>query len=103
MRAVTYNNSSDDPNTAARTVSYTVNDAAANSNTVTSTVNLTAVNDAPTLTATAANPTFAEGAGSTQAAAVSVFSGAAVGTVESGQTITGLTFTVGGLLDGDNR
>jgi VCBS repeat-containing protein len=100
LRAVTYNNSSDDPNTGARTVSYTVNDSAANSNTVTSTVNLTSVNDAPTLTATAASPTFTEGAGSTQAAAVSVFSGATTGTVESGQTITGLTFTVGGLLDG---
>jgi len=67
------------------------------------TINITAVNDAPTLTATAVNPTFAEGAGSTQAGAVSVFSGAAVGTVETGQTITGLSFTVGGLLDGANE
>ncbi|NJD25118.1 MAG: type I secretion C-terminal target domain-containing protein [Betaproteobacteria bacterium] len=103
LRAVQYANSSEDPNTVSRIVSYTVNDGAANSNTVTSTINVTPVNDAPTLTATASSPIFAEGAGSTQAAAVSVFSGAASGTVESGQTITGFSFTVGGLLDGANE
>lgn len=48
LRAVTYFNTSENPNTASRTVSYTVNDGAANSSTVTSTVNVTAVNDAPT-------------------------------------------------------
>ena len=47
LRAVTYANSSENPSTAARTVSYTVNDSALNSNTITSTVNVTAVNDAP--------------------------------------------------------
>jgi hypothetical protein len=103
LRAVTYANSSNAPTTAARTVSFVVNDNALNSNVLTSTVNVIAVNDAPTLTATAANPTFTEGAGSTQAAAVAVFSGAAIGTVEAGQTITGLTFTVSGLLDGESE
>ncbi len=49
LRAVTYANSSDAPSTLARTVSYVVNDGTVNSNTVTSTVNVTAVNDAPTL------------------------------------------------------
>jgi len=49
FRAVQYTNSSDNPSTSARTVSFTVNDGAANSNTVASTVNLTAVNDASTL------------------------------------------------------
>ena len=59
------------------------------------------MNDAPTLTATASDPTFTEAAGlGTQAAAVSVFSSADANTIESGQTITGLTFTVGGLADG---
>ena len=62
------------------------------------------VNDAPTLTATAPNPTFQEAANlGTQAAAVSVFSGANANTIESGQTITGLTFTVSGLADGANE
>jgi hypothetical protein len=49
LRAVQYSNSSDNPSTAARTVTYQINDSAANSNTVTSTVNVTAVNDASTL------------------------------------------------------
>jgi hypothetical protein len=71
---------------------------------VASTVNVKAVNDAPTLTATASNPSFTEAAGSAQqAAAVGIYSGAAVSTIESGQTITGLTFTVSGLLDGANE
>jgi hypothetical protein len=50
LRAVTYANTSDNPSTAARTISYQIDDGqAANhtSNTVTSTVNLMAVNDAP--------------------------------------------------------
>jgi hypothetical protein len=49
LRAVAYSNSSDNPTAAARTVSYTVNDGLVNGNTVTSTINLTAVNDAPLL------------------------------------------------------
>ena len=48
LRAVTYVNTSDSPSTAARTVSYTVSDGALTSNTVTSTVSVAAVNDAPT-------------------------------------------------------
>ena len=48
--------------------------------------------------------TAAEGAGAgVQAAAVLVFSGASTGTIESNQTIIGLTLTVSGLLDGANE
>ncbi|WP_346308847.1 tandem-95 repeat protein, partial [Limnohabitans sp.] len=49
LRAVNYSNTSDNPTTAARTVSYVVNDGAASSNVLTSTVNVTALNDAPVL------------------------------------------------------
>ncbi len=60
-----------------------------------------AVNDPPTLGATVLDPTFTEAPGlGVQAPAVGVFSGAAASTIESGQTISGLTFTVGGLVDG---
>ena len=52
LQAVQYSNSSDNPSTAARTVSFRVNDSAANSNTVTSTVNVASVNDAPVATIT---------------------------------------------------
>lgn len=47
LRAVTYSNSSDDPNTSGRTISFTVSDGQANSAAVTKTVTVTAVNDAP--------------------------------------------------------
>ncbi|RTL27881.1 MAG: DUF4347 domain-containing protein, partial [Burkholderiales bacterium] len=67
-------------------------------------ITVVSVNDAPTLTATATNPTFTEAPGlGTQAAAVAVFSGTSVSTIEAGQTITSLTFTVGGLVDGANE
>src|SRR5207248_415038 len=49
LQAVTYSNTSDNPTTAARSVGFVVNDGAANSNTITSTINITAVNDAPVL------------------------------------------------------
>ena len=52
LRSVTYFNSSDNPSGADRTVSYTVNDGALNSNTSTSTIHVTPVNDAPVVTAT---------------------------------------------------
>ena len=68
---------------------------------IASTVNVVAVNDAPTASATALNPTFQEAAGlGTQAAAVNVFGAANAATVEAGQNIIGLNFTVGSLLDG---
>ncbi|WP_442795366.1 YDG domain-containing protein [Pelobium manganitolerans] len=50
LRAVKYNNVSDDPENATRTISFTVNDGTANSTTVTKTVSITAANDAPTAT-----------------------------------------------------
>jgi VCBS repeat-containing protein len=56
LRSVRYHNTSDAPSTAARTVVWQVNDGAAVnnlSNTPTSTINVTAVNDAPTATAKA--------------------------------------------------
>jgi VCBS repeat-containing protein len=51
LRAVTYNNTSQNPNTTARTVSFRVNDGALNSNLATRGVTVTAVNDAPVLAA----------------------------------------------------
>jgi hypothetical protein len=53
LRNVLYSNTSNDPSTLARTVTWQVNDGgAANnlSNTPTSTINVTAVNDPPTAT-----------------------------------------------------
>jgi VCBS repeat-containing protein len=48
MRSVKYNNPSDDPSTAARTVTWVASDGAASSSPVTSTIHVSEVNDAPT-------------------------------------------------------
>ena len=45
LRTVTYRNTSEDPSTLVRTVSFTVNDGDVNSNTVTRDINLTPTND----------------------------------------------------------
>jgi len=53
LRSVKYNNTSDNPSAAARTVSWQIDDGDSSnhlSNTATSTINVTPVNDAPTLT-----------------------------------------------------
>lgn len=49
LRLVKYNNTSDDPNTGDRTVSFTVNDGDDSSATVTRDISITPVNDAPVL------------------------------------------------------
>lgn len=59
LRTVRYNNSSDDPNTAVRTVTFQVNDGgSANnlSNQVSRTITVTAVNDAPSANAFTGQP-----------------------------------------------
>lgn len=53
LRSVTYSNGSDAPSTAARTISFRVNDGTADSNVATKVLNVTAVNDAPQITAPA--------------------------------------------------
>ena len=63
LRSVTYANSSDDPNTSARTVSWVINDGLVNSAPATSTINVAAVNDAPTVTPST-NLSYTEGQGS---------------------------------------
>jgi hypothetical protein len=63
LRSVTYFNSSDNPSTATRAISYQVDEgAAANhaSNVVTATVAVTAVNDAPVLDAADGSLSFTE-------------------------------------------
>ncbi|WP_216594969.1 Ig-like domain-containing protein [Comamonas testosteroni] len=97
VRNITYSNSNTtDPSTATRTVRVTVNDGdGATSSNADIAVSVTGVNDAPTLSATGGTPTYTEN-GST----VDLFSGVSIGTVEAGQTITGLTLTVGNLANG---
>jgi len=110
VNGMTYQDSSQDPTSGTRTITLTqIKDSGGVANggvdttglALAATVTVTPVNDAPTLTASGTNPTFTEGSGQgVQASPVNVFSGAATSTVEAGQTITSLTFTVSGLLDG---
>ncbi|MEE1943784.1 MBG domain-containing protein [Pedobacter sp. KR3-3] len=59
LRSVKYINHSSNPSVLARTINFTVNDGAANSNVLSSTVNITAVNDAPAVVGTS-NATYTE-------------------------------------------
>jgi hypothetical protein len=93
-KAIEFSNSSDDPG-ASRIVTFTAIDNKNGTASNTKTISITAINDPPTLTVTRLDPTFTE-----NGAAVALFSGAAVSTVESGQTISGLSLTVGNLTDG---
>ncbi|MFB2957497.1 putative Ig domain-containing protein [Aeromonas veronii] len=65
LRAVTYANSSDTPNTSTRTVSFTVNDGTDASSTATKGVSVAAANDAPQVTTTGGATPFTEGASAT--------------------------------------
>ncbi|APU32758.1 hypothetical protein UYA_03075 [Ectopseudomonas alcaliphila JAB1] len=100
VRNLTYSNSNNsDPSSAARTVRITVSDGdGGTSNNADVTVNVTGVNDAPTLTATGGTPTYTE-----NGSAVDLFSGVGISTVESGQTITGMTLSVSNLADGSSE
>src|SRR5262249_58910986 len=103
----------DDPTAGTRTFTLTqIQDSGGTANggidtstlSVASTVTVVPVNDAPTLTATTSSQSFTEGSAHNQGTAVSgIFSGTSISTVEAGQTIKGLTFTVDGLLDGSNE
>jgi hypothetical protein len=60
LQNVKYNNTSENPSTLARTVTWTVNDGDVNSNSPTTTINVTAVNDAPVVTPTATPLAYTE-------------------------------------------
>jgi len=90
-----------EPTTTTRTIRVTVNDGdGGNSTSAAANISVVviAVNDAPTLTATGATPTFTEGR-----SAVALFSGSNISTVESGQLINSLVFTVTNLGNGNSE
>lgn len=69
-----------------------LNDGTGNAIAVTSTVNVAATKDAPTLTTTTSTPSYANTAGDQL-----LFSGPSINAVDSGQTIKGLKLTVSGV------
>jgi VCBS repeat-containing protein len=93
LQAVTYSNTSDDPSSADRTIDVTIDDGQSTnhvSNTAVDTVHVIPVNDPPTLSATTKTVTYTE-----DGAASDLFDTVSISTVEAGQAITELQFTVG--------
>ena len=78
LRAVTYTNSSETPNTSTRTISFVVNDGTNDSNTATQQVSITATNDTPIVTTSNGTTSFTEGNNTTSTPVV----------VDSGITVT---------------
>ncbi|MCL7406453.1 VCBS domain-containing protein [Paradonghicola geojensis] len=106
LEAIRYEHTSDQPPTTERSYTITLNDgdnldadgdtaggpAALAATAITGSITITGPNDPPTLTATAANPDFTE-----NGTAVTLFSEAAVDTIESGQGIKEIVIEVSGL------
>lgn len=97
LRTVSYDNTSDTPNTTTRTVTFTVADASATPVTATRGVAITAANDAPRLVAGGATPTWTEGGPD-----VAIDSGITV-TDPEGDAITGGTVVISGNWSPDDR
>ncbi|MBA1419792.1 MAG: cadherin-like domain-containing protein [Epsilonproteobacteria bacterium] len=103
LQSLAYANSSDAPDTSAQ-IDWTFDDGnsgaqgsgGALSVTGSTTVIITPVNDAPTLTALSHNPTFTEGD-----ADVQLFGFVTPDTIEAGQSIDELVFTVSNVTDGN--
>jgi prepilin-type N-terminal cleavage/methylation domain-containing protein len=60
LRSITYNNNSDNPSTATRTVAFVATDGLLDSAVANRTITITATNDAPVLTATAGSMAYTE-------------------------------------------
>jgi len=90
------NSNSTEPSTTPRTVSVSMDDGAGGNSTVsTILIEVHPVNDAPVVNVTASNPTYTE-----NTSAVQLFSGATINTVEAGQKIAQMTFTVSTVYNG---
>jgi len=107
VNGLKYQNASEDPWGTGRTVSLTsIQDSGGTANggidttalNVASAVAVRAVNDAPTLTATAASPNFTVGG-----AAVPLYSGAAINAAEAADKVRSLKLTVAGLQNGSQE
>ncbi|SFG42837.1 putative Ig domain-containing protein, partial [Neptunomonas qingdaonensis] len=78
--------------------SLSVSDGVNTTAAVPATINFSNVNDAPTLSATASNPTFTEGG-----SPVPLFSGSSADPIEAGQRFISFTVTVSNVLDGSEE
>ncbi|MBB4188105.1 hypothetical protein GGE07_004781 [Sinorhizobium terangae] len=98
LRAVTYTNTSESPNTATRTVSFIVNDGSDSSTVVTKTVNVNAVDDAPVVSTSGGSTAFTEG-NNTTSTPVAIDAGLTI-TDADNATLTSATVTITGNFHG---
>ena len=106
LQSITYQNSSENPNTTARTLNFSVNDGTLNSNTGTRTLNITAVNDAPALdlNGAAAGINFGPVSFTAGGAAVAIVDTANLTVTDiDNANLAGATVTISNLLDGANE
>jgi hypothetical protein len=85
LESVTYRNSSDNPSTAPRTVSFTINDGYVDSLADTATINVTAQNDAPFAILSGVTSTYTE-----DGSPVAVDAGLTVGDVDNTTLVSAL-------------
>ncbi len=91
--------SHDGSETSSDSFSYTVEDSAGNQLTgQTFSITVSAVNDAPTISASPLNPTYTEGN-----SAVDLFDTVSIDTIENGQTIEQTVFTITNVTDGSHE
>jgi trimeric autotransporter adhesin len=93
LRAVTYNNTSQNPNTTNRVIAFAANDGTTNSAASNKTVSVAAVNDAPVVTTSGGTTAFVENGG-----AVAVDGALTVTDIDSAN-IASATVTISNLLD----
>ncbi|WP_462325782.1 cadherin-like domain-containing protein, partial [Desulfoplanes sp.] len=114
LAAIQYSNTQDNPPAGERAYTVTINDAknidadgddagdTAQDVTLTGgSITITDQNNPPEVTANGLSPDFTETETASDATAVSLFDSAVVDTIDTGDKITELVFTVSGLADGD--
>lgn len=95
LHQVTYTNDSKDPGAAIRLKVQVRDQYASGVDSIVLALTVAQVNDAPVVVSTPADTTYSPGS-----AAVGLFDGTTISTVENGQTIAGLTFTVSPVANG---
>jgi fibronectin-binding autotransporter adhesin len=98
LESITYTNSSNNPDTNTRTISWVVSDGDISSNVVTSTITITPVNDAPLATITATNNGYL-----VEGDAVNIFSNTNLDLVDNGDVVQTITMTIGSVTNTSNE
>ncbi len=96
LRSITYLNSSSNPSTAARTIQFSVRDTTSQSNLATRSIQVTAINSPPIVTASSGGLSYTENAG-----AVAIDSQIRLVDADS-QTLTGATVKLQGYVAGED-